>query len=123
MSEPITNPEPATAGQEGAPASKADLKALLEQVAKLLVDKPDEVLVDLEHDRGEDVYWLEVAPEDIGKVIGKQGRTVRSLRTLIEAAGSKQGRRATLEIVEEDEDDGPDGDGDHGGDNAEGNEA
>jgi len=119
MSDPITNPEPAGAapGQEAAAPAKADLKTLLEQVAKMLVDKPDEVIVDLEHDRGEDVYWLEVAPEDIGKVIGKQGRTVRSLRTLIEAAGSKQGRRATLEIVEED-----DAEGDDGGDNGEGNE-
>ena len=90
-------------------AQKPDLKVLVEQVAKLLVDHPDQVIVDMEHDRGEDVYWLEVAPEDIGKVIGKQGRTVRSLRTLVEAAGTRQGKRATLEIVEEDDENGDEG--------------
>lgn len=109
MSDSALNPEPVAEAAPKAEA-KADIVRLVEQMAKLLVDQPEQVLVDMEHDRGEDVYWLEVAPDDIGKVIGKQGRTVRSLRTIVEAAGARQNRRATLEIVEEDDDDGGNGD-------------
>jgi len=78
----------------------AGIKELVEEIAKALVDKPDEVHV--REVQGEQVTVLElrVAPDDLGKVIGKQGRTARSIRTLLGAAGMKLNRRFTLEILE-----------------------
>jgi len=76
------------------------MKQLVEDIAKALVDLPGEVSV---HEvQGEQVTVLElrVAPTDLGKVIGKQGRTARSIRTLLSAAGMKLNRRFTLEILE-----------------------
>ena len=76
------------------------MKQLVEDIAKALVDAPDEVKV---HEvEGEQVTVLElrVAPTDVGKIIGKQGRTARSIRTLLGAAGMKLNRRFTLEILE-----------------------
>jgi uncharacterized protein len=77
-----------------------DMKQLIEDIAKALVDLPDEVSV--KEVTGEQVTVLElrVAPTDLGKVIGKQGRTARSIRTLLGAAGMKLNRRFTLEILE-----------------------
>jgi uncharacterized protein len=97
MSEAITTPAPAV-------APKGDLRVLIQEVVKSIVDHPDEVSIDIEKDGGITVFNLRVAQNDIGKVIGKQGRTVRSLRTLLEAAGSKQNLRCELEIIEDDED-------------------
>lgn len=76
------------------------MKALVTEIAKALVDIPDEVVV--REVEGEQVTVLElrVAPSDLGKVIGKQGRTARSIRTLLGAAGMKLNRRFTLEILE-----------------------
>lgn len=76
------------------------MKALVEDIAKALVDIPEEVSV--REVEGEQVTVLElrVAPGDLGKVIGKQGRTARSIRTLLGAAGMKLHRRFTLEILE-----------------------
>ena len=76
------------------------MKQLVEDIAKALVDSPDEVVV--REVQGEQVTVLElrVAPNDLGKVIGKQGRTARSIRTLLGAAGMKLNRRFTLEILE-----------------------
>ncbi len=76
------------------------IKELVEEIAKALVDVPDEVVV--REVQGEQVTVLElrVAPSDLGKVIGKQGRTARSVRTLLGAAGMKLNRRFTLEILE-----------------------
>ena len=76
------------------------MKQLVEEIAKALVDLPDQVMV--REVQGEQVTVLElrVAPEDRGKVIGKQGRTARSIRTLLGAAGMKLNRRFTLEILE-----------------------
>ena len=76
------------------------MKQLIEDIAKALVDIPEEVAVrDVE---GEQVTVLElrVAASDLGKVIGKQGRTARSIRTILGAAGMKLNRRFTLEILE-----------------------
>lgn len=76
------------------------MKELLELIAKLLVDRPDSVEVrEVDVDQAT-LLELRVAPEDLGKVIGKQGRTARSLRTLLSAAGTKQGKRVVLEIVD-----------------------
>jgi predicted RNA-binding protein YlqC (UPF0109 family) len=76
------------------------VKDLVTDIAKALVDIPDEVTV--REVEGEQVTVLElrVAPSDLGKVIGKQGRTARSIRTLLGAAGMKLNRRFTLEILE-----------------------
>jgi uncharacterized protein len=76
------------------------VKNLVTDIAKALVDLPDEVAV--REIEGEQVTVLElrVAPTDLGKVIGKQGRTARSIRTLLGAAGMKLNRRFTLEILE-----------------------
>jgi uncharacterized protein len=76
------------------------VKDLVTEIAKALVDIPDEVTV--REVEGEQVTVLElrVAPTDLGKVIGKQGRTARSIRTLLGAAGMKLNRRFTLEILE-----------------------
>lgn len=78
----------------------AGIKELVEDIAKALVDTPEEVAV--KEIQGEQVTVLElrVAPGDLGKVIGKQGRTARSIRTLLGAAGMKLNRRFTLEILE-----------------------
>jgi predicted RNA-binding protein YlqC (UPF0109 family) len=76
------------------------MKQLIEDIAKALVDLPDEVTVS--EVKGEQITVLElkVAASDLGKVIGKQGRTARSIRTLLGAAGMKLNRRFTLEILE-----------------------
>ena len=76
-----------------------DMRALIEQIAKSLVDDPDHVKVNqIEGDTV--VLELTVAPNDVGKVIGKQGRTARAMRTLLAAAGMKIHKRFTLEILE-----------------------
>lgn len=76
------------------------MKDLVVDIAKALVDSPDEV--DVKEVAGEQVtvFELRVAPTDLGKVIGRQGRTARSIRTLLGAAGMKLNRRFTLEILE-----------------------
>lgn len=76
------------------------MRQLIEDIAKALVDIPEEVTV--REVTGEQVTVLElkVAQSDLGKVIGKQGRTARSIRTILGAAGMKLNRRFTLEILE-----------------------
>ena len=77
-----------------------DVRLLVEQIAKALVDTPDEVVVNQVEEDGETVLELEVAESDLGRVIGKQGRTARALRNLLNAAGVKAHRRYALEILE-----------------------
>ncbi len=77
-----------------------DMRALVEQIAKALVDEPEQVSVQAIDSSQATVLELRVAPNDLGKVIGKQGRTARSIRTLLGAAGMKLHKRFTLEIVE-----------------------
>jgi len=76
------------------------MKDLVERIARALVDKPEDVMVTAIEGNQATVLELKVAKEDIGKVIGKQGRTARSLRTIIGAASAKERRRVVLEIVE-----------------------
>ena len=76
------------------------MKQLIEDIAKSLVDVPDEVVVTTVDGEQVTVIELKVAPGDLGKVIGKQGRTARSIRTILGAAGMKLNRRFTLEILE-----------------------
>ena len=77
-----------------------DGKALIEQIAKALVDDPAQVAVDEYEDEGEQVIELTVAENDLGKIIGRSGRTARALRTVLAAAGLKLHKRYALEIVE-----------------------
>ncbi|HZE27950.1 MAG TPA: KH domain-containing protein [Terriglobales bacterium] len=77
-----------------------DVKVLLEQITKALVDAPDQVSVNPVEEGGETILELTVGPNDLGKVIGKSGRTARALRTLLSAAGIKAHKRYTLEILE-----------------------
>lgn len=76
------------------------MKQLIEDIAKALVDIPDEVSINEVEGEQTTVLELKVAPSDLGKVIGKQGRTARSIRTILGAAGMKLNRRFTLEIIE-----------------------
>ncbi len=76
------------------------MKELIEQIARALVDSPDEVVVTPIEGEQTTVFELRVAQEDLGKVIGKQGRTARSIRTILGAAGMKLKRRFALEILE-----------------------
>jgi hypothetical protein len=73
---------------------------LVEQIAKALVDEPEQVSVQTVEGEQVTVLELRVGPNDLGKVIGKQGRTARSLRTILGAAGMKLHKRFTLEILE-----------------------
>jgi hypothetical protein len=77
-----------------------DMRALVEQIAKALVDEPEHVSVHSVDGEQVTVLELRVAPNDLGKVIGKQGRTARSIRTILGAAGMKLKKRYTLEILE-----------------------
>ncbi|MBM3893472.1 KH domain-containing protein [Candidatus Dependentiae bacterium] len=76
------------------------LKELVEFIVKKLVDKPEHVNVSEVTGEQSTIIELRVAPEDLGKVIGKEGRTARSIRTLVHAAASKEQKRAVLEILE-----------------------
>ena len=76
------------------------MKELVEQIAKALVDHPDQVVVHAVEGEQVTVLELRVHPTDLGKVIGKQGRTARSIRTILGAAGMKLHKRFTLEILE-----------------------
>ena len=76
-----------------------DLKGLVEYVARALVDKAEKVKVSEVQDGNTTVYELEVDEEDIGKVIGRQGRVVRGLRALVKAAATRKGIRVDLDVV------------------------
>lgn len=76
------------------------MKDLIEMMAKALVDRPEEVNVAEVDGEKTTVYELRVASSDLGKVIGKQGKTARSMRTILSAAGTKIGKRCVLEILE-----------------------
>ena len=76
------------------------MRELVEFVAKSLVDKPDEVRTRMRERDDQTVIELEVAPDDLGKVIGRQGRTARAIRTLLAAASQKSRRRYTLDILD-----------------------
>ena len=76
------------------------MKELIEAIAKALVDNPEQVAVNAVEGEQVTVLELRVHPSDLGKVIGKQGRTARSIRTILNAAGMKLKRRFTLEILE-----------------------
>ncbi|MFO8091187.1 MAG: KH domain-containing protein [Desulfatiglandaceae bacterium] len=76
------------------------MKDLITYIAKALVDKPESVLVTEIEGEQTSVIELKVAKEDLGKVIGKQGRTARAMRTILSAASTKINKRSVLEILE-----------------------
>jgi hypothetical protein len=76
------------------------MKELVEFIAQALVDHPDQVSVEEIEGDQTSVLELKVAKEDLGKIIGKQGRTARALRTLLSASSSKSNKRMVLEIIE-----------------------
>ena len=76
------------------------MKELITYIAKALVDHPEEVQVSEVEGNQTSVLELKVAKEDLGKVIGKQGRTARAMRTILSAASAKVKKRTVLEIIE-----------------------
>lgn len=76
------------------------MKELVTKMAEALVDSPAEITVHEVQGEQVTVFELRVAPSDLGKIIGKQGRNTRSMRTILGAAGMKLNRRFTLEILE-----------------------
>jgi uncharacterized protein len=76
------------------------MKELIETIVKALVDHPDRVVVTEKEDDHQITYQLSVDKEDMGKVIGKQGRVAKAIRTLVYAAGGNQHKKVHLEIIE-----------------------
>jgi predicted RNA-binding protein YlqC (UPF0109 family) len=94
------NPERARDGQSAPSGIEPSLRELVDYLARGLVDKPEEVEVEEIEETDALVFELKVAEEDLGKVIGKQGRTAKALRTILSAASAKMRRRVILEILE-----------------------
>ncbi len=78
----------------------SDMRSLVLEITKALVDEPEAVHLDVFSEGGSTVLRLQVSAKDLGKVIGKQGRTARSLRTILGAASMKMKQRFSLDIVE-----------------------
>ena len=76
------------------------MKDLLEYVVKSLVDNPDSVQIDESENDGEVVFEVRVAPEDMGRIIGKGGRIAKAVRSLMKAASFKENKRVNVEIID-----------------------
>jgi uncharacterized protein len=87
-------------GAGGGPERTPDLAELIRYLAVNLVDRPDEVRVELVEERSANVYELEVAEADLGKVIGRGGKTARALRTVVQAVAPRSRKRTLVEILE-----------------------
>ena len=77
-----------------------DVRVLVEQITKAIVDTHGEVFVEVVEENGDTVIEVEVAENEVGKLIGRHGRTAKALRTLLSAASLKQNKRYVLEIIE-----------------------
>lgn len=75
------------------------MRELVETIAKALVDHPDQVAIKTVEENKSTILELTVAPEDMGKVIGKQGRIAKAIRTVVKAAATKEGKRISVEII------------------------
>nr|MBO6294904.1 KH domain-containing protein [Schwartzia sp. (in: firmicutes)] len=75
------------------------MKEIVEIIAKALVDHPDQVVVEEKDEERMTVFELHVAQEDMGKVIGKQGRIAKAMRTVVKASATRENQRATVEII------------------------
>ena len=87
-------------GNDRSPDRAPDLAELIRYLAVNLVDRPDEVRVELIEERSANVYELEVAEVDLGKVIGRGGKTARALRTVVQAVAPRSRKRTLVEILE-----------------------
>jgi predicted RNA-binding protein YlqC (UPF0109 family) len=76
------------------------MREFLEFIARHLVDQPDAVILELEEKENKAVFKLKVGEQDVGKVIGRKGRTAQAMRTLLAAVAAKEGKRAILEIAD-----------------------
>lgn len=86
--------------QQQSPKGLGELSKMIEYMAKMLVDLPDQVGVNEIEGENTTVIELKVAKEDLGKIIGKQGRTARAVRTILNGASTKLRKRTVLEIIE-----------------------
>ena len=75
------------------------MKELVEVIAKSLVDHPEQVVVEEKQEERATVYELHVASDDMGKVIGKQGRIAKAMRTVVKAAATRENKKVTVEII------------------------
>ena len=87
-------------GYDDAPASAVTAKAALEYIAASLADDPSAVSVEVSERQGKVVLSLQVSPDDMGRVIGRRGRTAQAIRSLVAAAGARDGVNATVDIVD-----------------------
>jgi predicted RNA-binding protein YlqC (UPF0109 family) len=100
------DPEDADTGDDGYEEGDANqvpgatAQAVLEYVARQIVDEPDAVVVEVEEGRSRVELRLHVAPDDMGKIIGKRGRVAQAIRTLVRAAGARDGIDANVDIVD-----------------------
>lgn len=78
----------------------ATARAVLEYVARQIVDEPDSVVVEVDEGRGRVDLRLHVAPDDMGKIIGKRGRVAQAVRSIVRAAGAREGIDANVDIVD-----------------------
>ena len=78
------------------------MKELVECIVKALVDKPEEAKISQTDGENVTIFEIRVAPEDVGKVIGKEGRIANAIRTVVKSAGAKQQKRISVEIMTED---------------------
>jgi predicted RNA-binding protein YlqC (UPF0109 family) len=85
---------------DGNQASGAVARAVLEYLARSIVDDPDSVVVEAEEGRGSVSLRLHVAPDDMGRVIGRRGRVAQAIRTVVRAAGAREGLEADVDIVD-----------------------
>ena len=76
------------------------MKEIVEVIAKALVRHPEQVRVEAADDRNGTVYALRVSPDDMGKVIGKQGRIAKAIRTVVKAAATRENKKVNVEISE-----------------------
>ncbi|HZW48721.1 MAG TPA: KH domain-containing protein [Bacillota bacterium] len=76
------------------------MKALVEVMARALVDQPDQIVIEETETETEISYTLSVAPEDMGKVIGRQGKIAKAMRTVLKAAAGKEQKRVNLDIID-----------------------
>ena len=86
-------------GQAVEALEERSMKMLVEYIVKALVDQPDRILIAERSGRNTTIIELAVAKEDIGKVIGKEGRTINAIRTILNAAGASQKKRVVLEVM------------------------
>ncbi len=75
------------------------MKQIVEVIAKSLVDHPEQVVVEEKQEERATVYELHVASDDMGKVIGKQGRIAKAMRTVVKAAATRENKKVTVEII------------------------